>query len=131
MHHFVSLPTDLKIRKNESYLRTPHEHRNSLPLPKMLFSEFVSSKTTVRTGTSLDFCYCTYFYIIVLMTTLMFTFTLASFTIVAIYESFPFVNIQSAMFMRYSLLLTMRYSLAHLVLEGLVQFSARHCDINI
>ena len=58
MHHFVSLPTDLKIRKNESYLRTPHEHRNSLPLPKMLFSEFVSSKTTVRTGTSLDFCYC-------------------------------------------------------------------------
>ena len=59
MHHFVSLPTDLKIRKNESYLRTPHEHRNSLPLPKMLFSEFVSSKTTVCTGTSLDFCYCT------------------------------------------------------------------------
>ena len=58
MHHFVSLPTDLKIRKNESYLRTPHEHRNSLPLPKMLFSEFVSSKTTVRTRTSLDFCYC-------------------------------------------------------------------------
>ena len=60
MHHFVSLPTDLKIRKNESYLRTPHEHRNSLPLPKILFSEFVSSKTTVRTGTSLDFCYCTW-----------------------------------------------------------------------
>ena len=58
MHHFVSLPTDLKIRKNESYLRTPHEHRNSLPLPKMLFSEFVSSKTKVHTGTSLDFCYC-------------------------------------------------------------------------
>ena len=59
LHHFVSLPTNLKIWKNEIYSRIPHDNKNNLPWPKKLFSDFVSSKTTVRSGTSLDFCYCT------------------------------------------------------------------------
>ena len=62
MHHFVSLPTNLKLWKNESYPRIPHENRNNLPWPKKWFSDFVSRKTTVRSGTSLDFCYCMYIF---------------------------------------------------------------------
>ena len=58
LHHFVSLPTNLKIWKNKSYPHIPHDIKNNLPWPKKLFSDFVSSKTTVRSGTSLDFCYC-------------------------------------------------------------------------
>ena len=34
MHHFVSLPTNLKLWKNESSPRIPHENRNNLPWPK-------------------------------------------------------------------------------------------------
>ena len=59
MHHFVYPPTNLKIYENDNYPHIPHDNRNNLTWPKKWFSDFVRSKTTMSSGNSLDFWYCT------------------------------------------------------------------------